>query len=47
MDLNEEINLIYKFSRFFYDQSPSFIYLPSPSLLFQMMKACLGIKNPE
>ena len=44
-NLNEEVDLVYPFHRYSPDYSPTFIYLPSPSLLFKMMKACIGVQT--
>ena len=39
------MNLAYKLSRYFEDESPSCIYMPSPNLLLKMMRACIGVEN--
>ena len=42
-----KVGLAYKIGRYNDDESPTCIYLPTRQLLFKMMRACIGVEEPE
>jgi hypothetical protein len=43
----KEDDLVYGNDRYIYKNSPNMLYFPSKSLLFKLMRACVGIVNED
>ena len=40
-------DLVYPKNRYVEDQSPLLVYLPSRKIMFQIMRACIGVSHVE
>ena len=41
-EIEKKVNLTYHLDRYFEENSPICVYIPSKLLVFKMMKACIG-----
>ena len=44
---SEAMDLVYEENRYNRDYSPNFIYIPKKEVMLKIMRACIGVKNPN
>ena len=43
----DDLDFVYKETRYIKDNSPSCQYIPSRKMMLKLMRACIGIENEE
>ncbi len=46
-NLEQVDDLVYPPNSYIEDYVPQFVYIPSDKMMFKIMRACIGLTNPE